>query len=125
LRKVIASSPIIEFRSSLGKTTVNSKEQTATVNTGLAGLGIAGEIGPDLYLGLSLMAGGQQYNNTSPEDIAPVISYATGLYKYLSQKTSLGIGITEDVVWTNATQVDEKTRAFYNFSLTFLLRIRL
>lgn len=125
LRKVVSSSLMLEFRTYRGETIFDGRKQTATVNTGLIGFGMDGEIGKDMYLGLSLMAGGQQYTNTDPEDIASIISYSTGLKQYLSPKVSLGLNVTEDIIWTNATRPDKEIEMFYNFSITFLLRVRI
>ncbi|MFH1228036.1 MAG: hypothetical protein V1701_09075 [Planctomycetota bacterium] len=125
LRRVDSSLLIIELRNSQTRTTTGAKISNATVNTGLVGFGVDGEIREDMYLGLNLLVGGQQYNNTVPEDTAPMVSYSTGIKQYLSPKTSLGLSVAEDVVWTNATRDNNKIGTFYNFSITLLLRIRL
>lgn len=125
LRRVDSSPLIIELRNSQAKTTTGTEIRNATVNTGLVGFGVAGEIWEDMYLGLSLMAGGQKYSNTVPEDTAPIVSYSTGIKQYLSPKVSLGFSVAEDVIWTNATKENNKIGTFYNFSITWLLRIRL
>jgi hypothetical protein len=125
LRKVVSSPFILELRSYQGETIVDERKQTATVNTALIGFGVDGEIKSDLYLGLSLMAGGQQYSNTYPEDVAPIISYSTGLKQYLSSNVSLSLSLSEDIIWTEATKANKETETFYNFSIAFLLRVRL
>ncbi|MBI4711823.1 MAG: hypothetical protein HY762_00730 [Planctomycetes bacterium] len=125
LRKVVSSPLALELRNSVNQTIIGNRKKRVDVNTYLGGFGVGGQLFDDTFLSLTLMAGAQQYVKTEPEDVAPMVSYSMGLQQYFSNRFALGLTATEDAVWTSATQADNKTGTFFNFSFTLFLRWKL
>ncbi|MDI6732546.1 MAG: hypothetical protein QME51_02820 [Planctomycetota bacterium] len=122
LRDIVSSPIILEYRYSSHQT--GNQNQEARVSTYLGGFGISGQIFNNTFISLSFMGGLQDYSQTLQDDIGPIFSYSMGLQQYFSQTFGIGLSATEDWVLTNATQIDNKTRSFFNFSITFFSRIR-
>ena len=70
------------------------------------------------------MGGLQDYSDMKPDDIGLMLSYSMGLQRQFSNSFALGLIATEDWVLTKATQSDNQTRSFFNFSFNLLSRIK-
>jgi len=122
LRDIISSPLIIEYRHSTHE--VEGQAKKGNVDTYLAGFGLSGQLKKKSFIHLSIMGGIQDYSDMTPADTGLMISYSMGLQQQFSNSFALGLIATEDLVLTKATQSDDQTRSFFNFSFNLLGRIK-
>lgn len=122
LRDITSSPFIVEYRNSVHE--VAGQARKGRVDTYLAGFGLSGQLTKKAFIHLSIMGGVQDYSDMKPDDIGLLVSYSMGLQRQFSDSFALGLIGTEDWVMTNATQSDNRTRSFFNFSFNLLGRIK-
>jgi len=122
LRDITSSPLIIEYRNSIHE--VDGQARKGRVDTYLAGFGLSGQLTKKAFIHLSIMGGVQDYSDMNPDDIGLILSYSMGLQRQFSDSFALGLIGTEDWTMTNATQSDNQTRSFFNFSFNLLGRIK-
>jgi len=122
LRDITSSPLIIEYRNSIHE--VEGQVKKGRVDTYLAGFGLSGQLTQKSFIHLSIMGGLQDYSDMKPDDIGLMLSYSMGLQRQFSNSFALGLIATEDWVLTKATQSDNQTRSFFNFSFNLLSRIK-
>ncbi|MEW6025771.1 MAG: hypothetical protein AB1599_00550 [Planctomycetota bacterium] len=122
IRDITSSPFIFEYRNSIHE--VEGQTGKGRVDTYLAGFGLSGQLTKKSFIHLSIMGGAQDYSNMEPEDLGLIVSYSMGLQRRFSDSFALGLIATEDWVVTKATQPDNQTRSFFNFSLNLLGRIK-
>lgn len=116
LRRILASSFIIEYRQSQTKieTLINNQKETVDFNAYLIGFGLSGQTWKNTYLSLNIGGGRQRFNGTDPNDTGPILSYTIGLEQKVRNQIGLGVELTEDVIWSKANR--ENTLTLFNFS---------
>lgn len=122
IRDITSSPLIIEYRNSIHE--VDGQTKKGRVDTYLAGFGLSGQLTKKSFIHLSIMGGVQDYSDMKPDDIGLMLSYSMGLQRQFSDSFALGLIGTEDWVLTKATQSDNQTRSFFNFSFNLLGRIK-
>lgn len=124
LRRILASSFILEYRQgkTKSKIRINNKRKTVQFNAALIGFGLAGQTWNNTYLGLNITAGVQRFSGTEPNDTGPIVSYTIGLQQKFSEHFTLGVELTEDILWSKANQ--SSTSTLFNFSSTCFLKFK-